>query len=494
MRSLKEYPFFLILIAVFFCLHANVEHYGFLNLSNSFYVCFQILIAAFVLCYIFYFLNKDFLFSAIITFFMTSWYCFFGDIKDNIHNLIPIIDHYSIILPVLIFFTVTFYLYFLKKKNFQAKFTLYLNILLLIYCVVDLCILGFKSFNTENPPSSKVNIALNINAIQNKPNVYYLLFDEYAGYKNLKDSFNFTNDKLYNYLKINKFQNLHTYSNYAITQFCMSSILNMTYVEVPKDTNNLTFKDMQKRNIEIQYAFVFNFFRKMGYTINNFSCFDVDKQQSLESNSFILGYNKLLVNKMLHNRLLKDLSSLFLFGKYRIDFFSDSYNYENEKYNGEVEKGIKNNLNKKSKIPGFVYAHFLIPHSPILFDSLGQRISNRMISKNALIPSETKNLYLSYLKYGNKKIISIVNEIINKDSNAIIIIMSDHGYRDWEKRIKFQHFNFNNICFVRNINNNKLSDSNVEFSNVNFFRYFFNQNFNQCIPYLKDSIGLALFH
>ena len=102
MRSLKEYPFFLILIAVFFCLHANVEHYGFLNLSNSFYVCFQILIAAFVLCYIFYFLNKDFLFSAIITFFMTSWYCFFGDIKDNIHNLIPIIDHYSIILPVLI--------------------------------------------------------------------------------------------------------------------------------------------------------------------------------------------------------------------------------------------------------------------------------------------------------------------------------------------------------------------------------------------------------
>ena len=36
--------------------------------------------------------------------------------------------------------------------------------------------------------------------VTQKPNVYFLLFDEYAGYKSLQDSFNFKNDSFYNYL------------------------------------------------------------------------------------------------------------------------------------------------------------------------------------------------------------------------------------------------------------------------------------------------------
>jgi hypothetical protein len=102
-------------------------------------------------------------------------------------------------------------------------------------------------------------------------------------------------------------------------------------------------------------------------------------------------------------------------------------------------------------------------------------------------------LYLSYLKYTNTKIIHFSDEIIKKDSSAIVVIMSDHGYRDWLTRNEYQPYSFNNMCFVRNINK-EVSIPTAQFTNVNFFRLFFNEYYNQSIPYVKDSVGLYLFH
>ncbi len=491
-NKLTNFPVYILILPLFFCLHANVEHFGFISFYDSFILFFQIIIASCLLFLICYLLTKKKLFSGIITFFITGSYCFFGDIKDNIDSISPLVGRYSIILPSFVLFTIILILLIRKKTLLVPSITLYINILLIAYCAFDIFILIFKSLKKEEK-TDKNFVGFNVSAVYDKPNVYYLLFDEYAGYKNLQDSFNFKNDKLYIYLKQNNFQELNTFSNYAMTHFCMSSIFNMQYVKMPDDTNHLNFNDIQMRNKEVDHAQVFDLFKKMGYTIKNFSCFNIDNQKSLESNSFVLGDLQLLTHKMLHNRMLKDLKSLFLFGKFEINFFRDSYNDENIKYNFSVEKGLINNLNSKKNSPQFVYTHFFIPHSPVLFDSIGQRIPDKLISKNALIPAFTKKLYLSYLKYGNSKIISIVDEITKKDSLAIIVVMSDHGYRDWENRNQMQIFNFNNICFIRN--KNKITPFlNTQFSNVNFFRYFFNENFNQSIPYLKDSIGLSFFH
>ncbi len=492
MTILKKYPLYIILFAIFFCLHGTVENFGFVSFQDSIDAGKQVLFGTLLLFGILLLMSKKIRFTGIVSFFIASWYFFFGAIKDGLTISIPSISGYSVLLPLLITITILLGLFIRKKIILQEKITLYLNILIIVYCLIDVGILSFKNINKKeiHPDTS---ISFNIDIVKEKPNLYYFLFDEYAGYKNLQDSFGFKNDKLYNHLKANGFVELPISPNYAMTTFCMSSIFNMKYVQPLKDTNNMTFADYQERLREIRNATVFNSFEKMGYAVHNFSIFDVKDQKSLETNSFVLNHSQLLNHKMLHNRILKDLSHLFVFGKYGLNFFRKLIFNENEVYNKSVEKGFLKILNEKKQQPNFVYAHFLMPHSPILFDSLGNRISDQIVAQNTITPSLTKGLYLSYLKYTNSKIITFADEIIKKDSCAIVVIMSDHGYRDWLTRNEYQPYSFYNMCFVRNIKK-EISSPSPQLTNVNFFRLFFNDYYNQSIPYVKDRVGLSLFH
>ncbi|MBK8495853.1 MAG: hypothetical protein IPL50_13190 [Chitinophagaceae bacterium] len=83
-----------------------------------------------------------------------------------------------------------------------------------------------------------------------------------------------------------------------------------------------------------------------------------------------------------------------------------------------------------------------------------------------------KSLYLAYLKYTNNIIKNFVKNF-NTRSRAIIIIMSDHGFYDYQNKGGYEPYNFDNICFLR-LPGTKPDSSNLPRSNVNFFRYLFN--------------------
>ena len=485
---LNKVPFYVVLLGVFFYLHGSAENFGFVDFSDAIYIGLSILLFTIILFTIFYVFSKNIRYSGFLSFFIMAWYLFFGAVKDALLNALPALSSYSVLIPVLIVLTVAAAILLRNKITLLAKLTLYLNVLFIIYCLFDVGTILYKS--SESHPAIPV-FNFDLKKVREKPNFYYLLFDEYAGYKNLADSFGFKNDALYDHLKGDSFKVLHGFSNYNMTPFCMSSILNMNYVKPLKDTTALSFNDIQDRSREIKYASVFDIFKKMGYDVNSFSIFDVGKQKSLETNQFILGHSQLLTHKMLHNRMLKDLSYILLSGKYAFPYFHNLYNNAYGSYNKRIETElIKTVLSKKVKSV-FVYAHFLLPHSPILYDSSGKFVLYR---KNEIVSeSYRKVLYLDYLKYTNSKIIFLADKIVRNDPSSIVVIMSDHGYRDWDNRDKLQMYNFNNFCFVRNADTaNTPSDFQV--SGVNLFRYLFNGKFHQSVPYLKDSIGLYLFH
>ena len=487
-EKLRKSPFYVLLLAVFFCLHGSAENFGFVNFYDVLYVGLGILFFLIVLFAVFYLSSKNILYSGFLTFFTVAWYLFFGAIKDAMFIFLPMLSSYSILIPVLVILNAAAGILLLKKTLLLKKLTFFLNVLFIIYCLTDAGTILYKS---GQKLTANNDFSFNVNTVHQKPNVYYLLFDEYAGYKNLADSFNFKNDLLYDHLKKDRFEILPGFSNYNMTPFCMSSILNMNYVKPVKDTANLSFNDMQDRSREIKYAAVFNIFTKMGYDINNFSIFDVGNQKSLETNQFILGHSQLLTHKILHNRMLKDLSYHLLSGKYASVFFQNLYNNAYATYNKKIETELLRTVKTEKVKPAFVYAHFLLPHSPVLYDSSGKFVSYH--NKEDISDSNRKALYLDYLKYTNSKIISLADEIIQHDPSSVIAVMSDHGYRDWETKSLLQMYNFNNFCFIRNTGATIKIDR-TPISGVNFFRYFFNQYFDQSMPYLKDSVGLYLFH
>ncbi|MCY7293630.1 MAG: LTA synthase family protein [Ferruginibacter sp.] len=327
-------------------------------------------------------------------------------------------------------------------------------------------------------------ISLNFAAVKNKPNVYFLLFDEYPGYKSLADSFNFKNDIFYNNLKTDGFSILPIFSNYNMTSFSMSSILNMQYISEIQDPLMIHQNDVQARSKEIKNGNVFKAFSQMGYRINNYSLFDVQNHKSLGGNSFILGHSRLLTDKLFHNRLIKDIGWIFLTGKYASPIFQHFYFGDIKYYNEKVAESLDRIDLKNHKESQFTYAHFLIPHQPYFYDSTGK--PNPLKNLEDDITLRNKEIFLSYLKFCNKQILLLEKKIKHNDPSSIIILMSDHGFRYYNNSKIFEPLNFDNFCAIRNLEvRNNLSD---HISNVNLFRYIFNTNFNQRLPYLKDSI------
>jgi hypothetical protein len=100
---------------------------------------------------------------------------------------------------------------------------------------------------------------------------------------------------------------------------------------------------------------------------------------------------------------------------------------------------------------------------------------------------ENKDLFLSYLKYTNKIIVAIINAIQSASGNkSIIIIQSDHGFRDfagWRNHPECFFMNYSAIYFPDK-DYSALYDT---MSNVNTFPIIFNKYFKTMIPLKKDS-------
>lgn len=484
MKQLKTKPWFIFLLVVFFILHGTVENIGFI------YPVEVIKIAATILCCVaaFYFIIKffvkDAVHAALICFFITAWILFFGAIFDFVKSahFLNWLHSYKIFIPFMLCTVLFFMLFIRHKKSLQLKLCFYLNVLLLIYCTYDLVALTVKSLENKKQTSASA-VAFDAAAAKAKPNVYFLVFDEYPGYKSLRDSFAFSNDNLYQFLETKEFKVLPTFSNYNMTFYSMASMLNMEYVEQGYMPLQNTMNDDQARIKEIENALAVRYFISMGYSFINYSIFDMLDKPSVKGNSFVISQATLITHKIFFNRILNDLGWNFIRGKYRVPFIENIYMHE-DRNNQFIENKIMEIEPQKLPEPMFLYAHFNMPHPLIFRDSAGNYLSNTKMF-DALTYYD-KPSFLSYLKYTNKKIMQLADAICKKDSSAIVIIMSDHGYRGYNTTSVNQPLQFDNICAVRFPDKNYLP-FRESWSTVNFFRYLFNCEFNQKMPYLNDS-------
>ena len=484
MKQLNNKPWFLPLLVVFFILHGVTENFGFIEVSELLKI--GLIIFSFVLAGYFAvkLIAKEKLYAALIIFFISAWLLFFGAIHDSVKTL-PLLNwlhRYVIFLPFMLATILAFIFLIRNKRKMQHRLCLYLNILLLIYCIFDLSTYFLKWLplkKSTSPPT----INFQAGVAQAKPNVYLLVFDEYPGYKSLKDSFAFANDSLYHFLSSKDFKILPTFANYNLTFYDMASMLNMRYVAAGYQPLANTMMDDQQRLKEINDASVIRQFEAMGYSFTNYSIFDILGKASPGGNAAVVTQSALLTNKIFFYRIFKDLGWHFFSGRYNIPLVERWYK-KDDRVNKLIEKKLLEGLNGNNTKPRFIYAHFNMPHPPIFCDSLGNYLPNAQIAD--LKSYTDKPLFLSYLKFANKKIVALVNAVTAKDSNAIIIVMSDHGYRAYNTTNLAEPLYFDNICAIRMPGKAHLPMMN-KWSNVNLFPYLFNCAFNQKMRYLADS-------
>ncbi|MEP7230281.1 MAG: sulfatase-like hydrolase/transferase [Ginsengibacter sp.] len=487
MNSLRKQPWYLFLLPLFFVMHGFVENFGFINFWDVLILATTYVAGAIILFFLIFLLFKNRVKAAMAASFIIAFYLFFGAIQDLCKSHLPVLNRYSLLLSLFAIMFIAVVVYLKKSKNSFSKLNLFLNSLFLLYIIVDFGLLVYKNFN---PPVNKLSIYPFEKSHSykpcdscSKPDIYFLLFDEYASSASLRNYFNFDNS-LDTFLLSQGFHiQSQSTSNYNFTPFSMASLLNMSYLAGIKP-GEISIEDYARCTDLIKKNAVINFLSAEGYDIVNYSIFDLAGNPSMISQDFLPLQTKLISDGTLFSRLQKDLGWLLVTSKFEIKWLSDKVFYQGMRNNESFIGHLKKSSSTVADKPRFFYAHLFMPHRPFYFDKNGHEKNGEDIYRS----SEELNTdaYLQYVSYTNTRIRDLISAIKrNTNNKAVIIFMGDHGFRKPTADGDLTHyFDNQNAVYIPSKDYHLLYDS---VSAVNQFRIIFNTLFRQDFTILKDS-------
>lgn len=487
LSKLKHYSLYLILLPVFFVLHGCLENYGFVGASNLAilgitYITGSLIVAA--LCWLYF---HNLAKAALVAFFVMSFYFFFGALHDflkvHVHHFF---SSYSVLISAFIILLTILAVYLKKTSKSFKPFTAFLNILFLIYILFDTVRLVSMAMHPDTNNLSVYSFARE-NTLVNcatcaKPDIYFLLMDEYASSASLAQWYNYKND-LDSFLLQKKFSiQAHSRSNYNFTPFSMSSILNMSYIQGIKNTKAVDISDYSKCELLIRDNEVIKLLGAAGYDIVNYSIFNLAGHPAMAKQDFLPLNTRLITERTLFANIRKDLGWK-LAAWYPFKWFWGKDILSTNKNNQRFIDLVKKSTAAKNTRPRFIYAHLYMPHSPFYYDKYGRLKDPATIIREKRAPPVSS--YLEYLTYANSRIREMITTIQQQNPQAVIILMGDHGVR-FPSRETFPLRLFQNLNAVYYPDNDyKLLYDSI--SGVNQFRVVLNKLFKQNLPLLPDS-------
>jgi hypothetical protein len=226
---------------------------------------------------------------------------------------------------------------------------------------------------------------------------------------------------------------------------------------------------------------VIKFLSQQGYAIANFSVFDLAGSPSPVDQDLLPVKTRLITSNTFFSRVYRDMGWMVT----GTGLVSNHFFYKTAENNQALLAMTKAFSAVKNKQPGFVYAHFYLPHAPFFFDKAGHLRDKKNIAGDAIGPNQDVRAYLEYVQYANTQIEQLVNTIqFNTAGKAVIILMGDHGFRENIGSNMRQNYQCLNAVYFPGKDYSRLYDS---ISSVNQFRVVFNTMFNQSLPLLKDS-------
>lgn len=255
------------------------------------------------------------------------------------------------------------------------------------------------------------------------PDIYYLIFDEYAGFDALSGYWHYEGYKGFQkFLEDNGFYvDEHSYSPTHDTIIEMASRLNMKLYPKSASPSDLfgAISDNKVMQILKSYGYTTVVFDgpKMAY---------VTKTPITADYNFTLDPNEAAVN-------ISDEFSILFYNQTMLRVFSNFYE-SRDTSTIMLRRMTKLSLEKVTDLaevpsPKFVYMHVMLPHLPILYDENGLTVD----IKNKL----NWNYYLGQHKYTTKLIQSLISTLLSQsDPNhpPVIVLQSDHGARNLENK------------------------------------------------------------
>ena len=250
-----------------------------------------------------------------------------------------------------------------------------------------------------------------------RPNIYWILPDEYAGFDQLNKYYHYDNTPFFDELRSRGFTvSEHSYNWLPETFGTLDDIFSLDYI--PHASRAI---DREKSLANPDFP-LWNLLRNLGYDVTE-----------AESKNLFRLRDRLHVRSEEDAPITKDgnaVANLLL-------QYSLFYRYENEILEVVAPKYAKGSArqvildvfdwaekpeNLRVDRPTFTMIYFMCPHAPFHFDRDGKEVTVNS-------QRDPKAYYLDQLIYTTKRIQKIVDAILEADPDSIIVLQSDHGHR-----------------------------------------------------------------
>lgn len=267
-----------------------------------------------------------------------------------------------------------------------------------------------------SPPSHR--------ALRQLPSVYLIVLDKYTGSESLKSYYNYDNSTLDQALRQRGFVlPAHPHANYSYTRQAMASLLNWKYLDSLVEVMGPRSKDFGPLFELTENNEAMAFMKGMGYEIVYFpshyppfrSNRNADVQLPNPKDVSIEFQDVWLRRTILHPLIAVACGVLACDHDPWPRPSASQMDWRFEQL-GRLAA---------SKKPRFVIAHLIVPHEPYLY-----RSDCRHAAVTDFWPdsSARRALYLEQLSCVNKKVIGVIDQILEKSKTPpVILLQSDHG-------------------------------------------------------------------
>ncbi len=396
-------------------------------------------------------------------------------------------------LPVWIFLGILFTWLVLKKLENPIPINRFLNILAivaLVFPAFQITSQGIRaSIHRQYPILAEGNTnGLRISTDQAPPDIYYIILDGYPRADFLEQVISFDNSPFLDELKQRGFYVADcSQSNYSQTSLSMASALNYNYLDALSDEFTSSNNDTSGLIQLLKYSAVRQQLENLGYSFVTFENSyywlripDSDFYFAPSNSALNLGETMLPVN-LFEAMLIRESALVLLTDSATI--LSRVFKVDMDYPNKEHRELILYTLDKLKTLPleiqspKFIYAHIVSPHAPIVFDENGEF---KEVQADPPIDVYAPAL-ANQIRYVNKRILSVVDEILNTSANPpIIILQGDHGEGIAEPKDRLAILN---AYYLPNGGDKQLYST---ITPVNTFRVIFDQYFGGQLPLLED--------
>ena len=470
------YPFLLAGYPILALRKQNLVYVNFTSIIRSLLLSFLITVVLFLLLKL---LTKDWGKAGLITTLIIMLFFSYGHIYTQLQLSFgdSIRHRYLIIIFVFAFILVGIGILRLRNIEPVKQFLTAFGLILIVFSSSQAIIYDFSSYRTAELAKKEVQAkTANTNSLTEElPDIYLIILDGYTRADVLAEAYGFDNSDFIQDLGDMGFYVANcSQSNYPITKYSLSSIMNADYLQNYSNIEMLP---------PLKVSLVNETLKNLGYTTIAFENsveghFDLmedihisRKQQALGMIDFVGGPNEFEA-ELIKTTLLKlfyDMPQL-LPGLTLTDLQKAEHN---EHYRQTFF--ILEELEKIPQMNGhnFVFAHLLVPHPPYIFAPTG----------DFRFTDDVRSGYPSNVEFINSHLLPVLNTIIEtSETPPIIIIQGDHGaYGNFitpQMRLSIL-----NAYYVSDETKTSLYST---ITPVNSFRVIFNHYLDTDFPLLED--------